>query len=155
MDTGAKNVAFPPSAPAKAANGGPPPSPANGATTPTRERRTSASHQFFPFRLVSKRHRTVSAASVDAVDGTVGGNSTILTSPAGSTRSPTPKLPAPQRDPVQATNEWRIKEDADLRDAPKPRRKRPGVTFEGYESDHPHAQRNKPAYHTRPSRPSR
>lgn len=87
------------------------------------------------------------------------GNSTILTSPAGSTRSPTPKLPPPQRDPVQATNDWLAVEEAAqkvLKDTGKSRRKRPGVTFEGYESDHPHATRNKVPYHARASgRPSR
>lgn len=33
---------------------------------------------FTPFRLLSKRHRTVSSASVDAVDGTVVSYSHLL-----------------------------------------------------------------------------
>ncbi|KAA1474936.1 hypothetical protein DENSPDRAFT_804984 [Dentipellis sp. KUC8613] len=102
----------------------------------------------FGFRLLSKRNRTMSAASAEAVDGTVGGASTVITSPAGSTRSPTPKLPPPQRDPVQATQDWRNREEAEIRDRGSHRRRRPGVTFEAYE-DHPQAEKNKPSYASR------
>ena len=135
-----------------------------------RERKTSGSYGFGPFRLLSKRHRTVSAASAEAVDGTnavsvrlliiftfrerelirlavlVYQASTIITSPAGSTRSPTPGLPPPQRDPVQAAGDWRNQEEEKARHRGGARRRRPGVTFEGYESDHPQAEQHKQGY---------
>ncbi|KAI0065433.1 hypothetical protein BV25DRAFT_1821837 [Artomyces pyxidatus] len=113
---------------------------------PSADKRSAAQNPFAPFRLLSgKRHRTMSGASAEAVDGTNAGASTVLTSPAGSTRSPTPKL---QRDPVQAAHEWRNKEEAVDRDRGKMRRRRPGVHFEGYE-DHPQAERHKPNYASR------
>ncbi|TFY81766.1 hypothetical protein EWM64_g2247 [Hericium alpestre] len=111
------------------------------------EKKSSAANPFSAFRLLSKRNRTISAASVEAADGTHGGASTVITSPAGSTRSPTPKLYPPSRDPVQATYDWRNREEAELHARGAHRRRRPGVTFEGqYIEDHPYAQRNKPSY---------
>ena len=71
--------------------------------------------------------------------------STVLTSPANSTRSPTPKLLPPQRDPQQATYAWRNKEEAETLQRGKARRRRPGVHFEGYE-DHPQAERHRVNY---------
>ncbi|THH14337.1 hypothetical protein EW146_g5968, partial [Bondarzewia mesenterica] len=112
---------------------------------PPRERKTSGSYGFGPFRLLSKRHRTMSGASAEAVDGT-NAASTVLTSPAGSTRSPTPGLPPPQRDPIQAAYDWRNKEEEKLRERGTGRRRRPGVTFEGYESDHPQAEQHRQNY---------
>jgi hypothetical protein len=72
----------------------------------------------------------------------------VLTSPANSTRSPTPKLLPPQRDPQQATYAWRNKEEAEAIQRGKVRRRRPGVHFEGYE-DHPQADRHRQKYATR------
>ncbi|KAI0256771.1 hypothetical protein BJV78DRAFT_1106243, partial [Lactifluus subvellereus] len=99
-------------------------------------------------RFVSKRYRTTSGASAEAVDGTNAGASTVLTSPANSTRSPTPKLLPPQRDPQQATHAWRNKEEAEARQRGNARRRRPGVHFEGYE-DHPQAEHHRVTYAVR------
>ncbi|KAI0318631.1 hypothetical protein OF83DRAFT_1056517 [Amylostereum chailletii] len=119
--------------------------PPTSVPLPNPERKGGATN-FAPFRLLSKRHRTMSGASAEAVDGTNAGGSTVLTSPANSTRSPTPKLPPPQRDPVQATQDWRNKEEADTRGRGTARRRRPGVTFEGYAEDHPQAEQYKLSY---------
>ncbi|KAH9951926.1 hypothetical protein B0H21DRAFT_714886 [Amylocystis lapponica] len=83
---------------------------------------------FTPFRLLSKRHRTVSSASVDAVDGTVA--NTVITG-ADSTRSSTAGRPSPPlRDPVIAAQEWRNREEAELAGRGTYRRRRPGVVFD-------------------------
>ncbi|KZT67714.1 hypothetical protein DAEQUDRAFT_377805 [Daedalea quercina L-15889] len=93
--------------------------PTSGGRSPTK--------MFSPFRLLSKRHRTVSAASVEAVDGTVANTVTG----ADSTRSSTAgRLSPPLRDPQAATQEWRSREAADLADRGTGRRRRPGVTFD-------------------------
>ncbi|GBE81992.1 hypothetical protein SCP_0403680 [Sparassis crispa] len=90
--------------------------------------RRSPSKTFTPFRLLSKRHRTVSAASVEAVDGTV--VNTVLTG-GESTRSSTVGRPSPPlRDPLVAAQEWRNKEEANQLDRGTWRRRRPGVTFD-------------------------
>ncbi len=132
----------------------------------TEEKFSSAPNAYAPFRIISKRYRTMSGASAEAVDGTNAGvcltfsiffngltfddlqASTVLTSPANSTRSPTPKLVPPQRDPQQATYAWRNKEEAERLQRGNPRRRRPGVHFEGYE-DHPQAERHRYKYATR------
>jgi hypothetical protein len=72
----------------------------------------------------------------------------VLTSPANSTRSPTPKLLPPQRDSQQATYAWRNREEAEAQQRGNARRRRPGVHFESYE-DHPQAERHKVNYPTR------
>ena len=72
----------------------------------------------------------------------------MLTSPANSTRSPTPKLLPPQQDPQQATRAWREKEEAETRQRGNARRRRPGVHFEGYE-DHPQAEHHRVTYAVR------
>lgn len=127
----------------------PPPTPMAPPPTPLarfEERLSTAPNAFASFRIVTpKRHRTMSGLSAEAVDGTNAGASTVLTSPANSTRSPTPKLIPPQRDPQQATFAWRNKEEAETRQRGKARRRRPGVHFEGYE-DHPQAERHKVNY---------
>ncbi|KAI0302107.1 hypothetical protein BC826DRAFT_894491, partial [Russula brevipes] len=99
------------------------------------------------FRIPSKRYRTMSGASAEAVDGTNAGAS-VLTSPANSTRSPTPKLLPPQRDSQQATHAWRNREEAEAQQRGNARRRRPGVHFESYE-DHPQAERHRVNYSTR------
>ncbi|EGN95427.1 hypothetical protein SERLA73DRAFT_186413, partial [Serpula lacrymans var. lacrymans S7.3] len=78
------------------------------AHTP-RERKDSASKVFSPFKfLTSKRHQTVSAASLEAMDGTA--SNTAVGSPTQSTASQIPPVPLltppPLRDPIQATHEW-------------------------------------------------
>ncbi|KDQ60694.1 hypothetical protein JAAARDRAFT_31669 [Jaapia argillacea MUCL 33604] len=82
--------------------------------------------------LNPKRYRTVSSASVEAVDGTA--NNTVLNSPTASTLSVNPPIPPiPSRDPILATTEWRNKaEEQQSRGAG--RRPRPGVTFEEVEN---------------------
>ncbi|KAI0273702.1 hypothetical protein BC834DRAFT_223346 [Gloeopeniophorella convolvens] len=109
---------------------------------------SAAPNAFASFRIVSKRYRTMSGASAEALDGTNAGASTVLTSPANSTRSPTPKLIPPQRDPQQATYAWRNREEAQVRERGAARRRRPGVHFEGYD-DHPQAERHRLNYASR------
>lgn len=95
---------------------------------PATGRKSPGSKMFTPFRLLSKRHRTVSVASVEAVDGTVA--NTVITG-ASSTRSSTAgRLSPPLRDPVIAAQEWRNREEADQMYRGTLRRRRPGVTFE-------------------------
>ncbi|KAF8503490.1 hypothetical protein F5888DRAFT_993249, partial [Russula emetica] len=124
------------------------PAPAPSFAGATEEKFSSAPTAFASFRVISKRYRTMSGASADAVDGTNAGASTVLTSPANSTRSPTPKLLPPQRDPQQATYAWRNREEAEALQRGNARRRRPGVHFEGYE-DHPQAERHRYKYATR------
>ncbi|KAL5532759.1 hypothetical protein ACEPAF_4533 [Sanghuangporus sanghuang] len=85
-----------------------------------------------PFRLFSsksRRYRTMSAASMEAVDGTA--NNTVVGSPTSSRRSPTPSGPLTPsvRDPIEAAQAWRDNEEVFL-DAGSHRRRRPGVTFD-------------------------
>ncbi|KAI0362226.1 hypothetical protein OH77DRAFT_1491666 [Trametes cingulata] len=83
---------------------------------------------FTPFRLLSRRHRTVSAASVEAVDGTV--INAMLTG-GDSTRSSTAGRPSPPlRDPMTAAQEWRNREEHEQQVRGTLRRRRPGVTFD-------------------------
>ncbi|TBU50890.1 hypothetical protein BD309DRAFT_985504 [Dichomitus squalens] len=88
----------------------------------------SSGKMFTPFRLLSKRHHTVSTASVEAVDGTV--INAMLTG-GDSTRSSTAGRPSPPlRDPLQAAQDWRTREEWLQQDRGKLRRRRPGVTFD-------------------------
>ncbi|KAL5489919.1 hypothetical protein ACEPAI_4751 [Sanghuangporus weigelae] len=85
-----------------------------------------------PFRLFSsksRRYRTMSAASMEAVDGTA--NNTVVGSPTSSRRSPTPSGPLTPsvRDPIEAAQSWRDNEEVFL-DPGSQRRRRPGVTFD-------------------------
>ncbi|KAL5529606.1 hypothetical protein ACEPAG_5591 [Sanghuangporus baumii] len=85
-----------------------------------------------PFRLFSsksRRYRTMSAASMEAVDGTA--NNTVVGSPTSSRRSPTPSGPLTPsvRDPIEAAQTWRDNEEVFL-DPGSQRRRRPGVTFD-------------------------
>ncbi|KAI1795769.1 hypothetical protein LXA43DRAFT_989480 [Ganoderma leucocontextum] len=90
--------------------------------------RNSNGKMFTPFRLLSKRHRTVSTASVDAVDGTV--INAMLTG-GDSTRSSTAGRPSPPlRDPMTAAQEWRNQEEVVQQVRGTLRRRRPGVTFD-------------------------
>ncbi|KAF9792790.1 hypothetical protein BJ322DRAFT_77079 [Thelephora terrestris] len=82
---------------------------------------------FHPWKLLSKRHRTVSTASMDALDGTM----VSLTTPDESVRSSaTSGLYPPLRDPVEAAQEWRNQEEIEFHDRGTGRRSRPGVTIE-------------------------
>ncbi|KAF8509280.1 hypothetical protein JB92DRAFT_542897 [Gautieria morchelliformis] len=85
---------------------------------------------FSPFKLFSKRHRTVSSASLDVLDGTAA--NTVMNSPASSMRADTPGVPPspPLRDAILATQEWRNKEATELFVSGRKRRHRPGVTFD-------------------------
>ncbi|KAI0647153.1 hypothetical protein C8Q79DRAFT_607604 [Trametes meyenii] len=117
----------------------PPPQPQRGpsshkvpiaAPTPVSAsgRRSPNGKMFTPFRLLSRRHRTVSAASVEAVDGTV--INAMLTG-GSSTRSSTAGRPSPPlRDPMTAAQEWRNKEENEQQGRGTVRRRRPGVTFD-------------------------
>ncbi|TFK85944.1 hypothetical protein K466DRAFT_493774 [Polyporus arcularius HHB13444] len=92
--------------------------------------RTANGKVFTPFRLLSKRHHTVSTASVDAVDGTVVSINAMLTG-GDSTRSSTAGRPSPPlRDPMTAAQEWRNKEENEQYGRGTLRRRRPGVTFD-------------------------
>jgi len=92
------------------------------------ERSSQKSKIFTPFRyLTTKRNRTVSLVSVEAQDGTA--PSTVVGSPTASMLSQAPFQPPPVRDPMQATEEWRHKED-ETYSSGKPRIQRPGVVFD-------------------------
>lgn len=81
--------------------------------------------------LHTKRDRTVSHASVEAQDGlTQTATNTVLGSPTQSSRSQTPFAPPPIRDPLVATQEWRNREEAEMRSSAKERRQRPGIVFD-------------------------
>ncbi|KAI0636863.1 hypothetical protein C8Q77DRAFT_1189512 [Trametes polyzona] len=97
-------------------------------------RRSPNGKMFTPFRLLSRRHHTVSTASVDAVDGTV--INAMLTG-GDSTRSSTAGRPSPPlRDPMTAAQEWRNREEYEQQVRGTVRRRRPGVTFEVNEDVH-------------------
>ncbi|KAF8797957.1 hypothetical protein BYT27DRAFT_7123644 [Phlegmacium glaucopus] len=93
------------------------------------ERISQKSKVFTPFRyLTTKRKRTVSLVSVEAQDGTA--PSTVVGSPTASMHSQAPFQPPPVRDAMQATKEWRNKEEAEAHPNGKLRRQRPGVVFD-------------------------
>ena len=116
--------------------------------------RNATGKMFTPFRLLSRRHRTVSTASVDAVDGTVVSTALSLLVPPhrvltwhltlqinamltggdstrNSTRSSTAGRPSPPlRDPLMAAQEWRNLEENEQQGRGTLRRRRPGVTFD-------------------------
>ncbi|KAI8998540.1 hypothetical protein BD414DRAFT_575055 [Trametes punicea] len=99
----------------------PTPVPLSGERSPTGK-------MFTPFRLLSRKHRTVSAASVEAVEGTV--INAMLTG-GDSTRSSTAGRPSPPlRDPLMAAQEWRNREEQQQETRGTARRRRPGVTFD-------------------------
>jgi len=78
--------------------------------------------------LHTKRNRTVSHASVEAQDGqTQTATNTVVGSPTQSNRSQ-PFAPPPVRDPQLAAQEWRNREEAEMRSRAK--RRRPGVVFD-------------------------
>ncbi|KAK0197189.1 hypothetical protein F5146DRAFT_1014451 [Armillaria mellea] len=84
---------------------------------------------FTPFKLLSaasRRHRTVSAASAEAVNGTA--PNTVVGSPTASMHSQTPLQVPPARDPMVATREWREQNADSYRKSGK--KNRPGVVFE-------------------------
>ncbi|KAH8833815.1 hypothetical protein DL96DRAFT_1810201 [Flagelloscypha sp. PMI_526] len=86
---------------------------------------------FTPFKyLTTKRNRTMSAASVEAVDGTA--NNTVGSPTASMHSTQNPPQPPPLRDPQQATWEWRDRGEADAlaRHDLRKGRFRPGVVFD-------------------------
>ncbi|CDO71227.1 hypothetical protein BN946_scf184863.g23 [Trametes cinnabarina] len=90
--------------------------------------RSPTGKMYTPFRLLSKKRRTVSAASVEAVEGTV---LTAMLTGGDSTRSSTVGRPSPPlRDPLAAAYEWRNREEHDQQLRGTGRRRRPGVTFD-------------------------
>ncbi|KAG6814325.1 hypothetical protein H0H92_013450 [Tricholoma furcatifolium] len=105
---------------------------------------TNQNKVFTPFRyLTTKRNRRVSAASLEAQDGTA--SNTIMGSPTASmhsTQPPTIHSP-PLRDVFAATQEWRHMEAAEMRELTggKLRRARPGVVFDVAEN--PNEERRK------------
>ncbi|EIN07485.1 hypothetical protein PUNSTDRAFT_136165 [Punctularia strigosozonata HHB-11173 SS5] len=102
---------------------------------PSTEKRSPAGKTFKPnFRfLAPKRHRTMSAASLEAMDGTaLNGLSTHPSmSTLTSTMLTTSVQPLPTRDPLNAAEEWRNNGETSLRGRGSgTRRVRPGVTFD-------------------------
>ncbi|KAG7452588.1 uncharacterized protein BT62DRAFT_925150 [Guyanagaster necrorhizus] len=96
---------------------------------PNASRKSPAKTNFTPFKLLaaaSKRNRTVSAASAEAVDGTA--PNTVVGSPTASMHSQTPLQVPPPRDPMVATREWREQNADSYRKNGK--KNRPGVVFE-------------------------
>lgn len=101
---------------------------------------------FHPWKLLSKRHRTMSTASMDALDGTMVRQllnhlhglflisffvQVSLTTPDESVRSSaTSGLYPSLRDPLEAAQEWRNQEEMEYHDRGTSRRRRPGVTFD-------------------------
>ena len=109
-----------------------------------KEKESTAPNPFAGSFLIesTKRHRTLSDASAEAVDGTDAGLSTMAaTYPTNSTQPGSP-IRLPQRDPLQAVYAWRNREQGKTLQRAKARRQRPGVHFEGYE-DHPQAGRHR------------
>ncbi|KAG6854634.1 hypothetical protein C0991_004236 [Blastosporella zonata] len=107
--------------------------------------RKSPNKVFTPFRYLStKRNRRVSAASLEAQDGTA--PNTVIGSPTASMHSsqPPPMQSPPLRDVFVATQEWRHTEAAEVREVTggKLRRARPGVVFDVAE-DHTEEKRRK------------
>ncbi|KAF9053592.1 hypothetical protein BDZ89DRAFT_1056176 [Hymenopellis radicata] len=92
------------------------------------------SSSFTPFKyLSSKRHRTVSGASLEALHGTA--TNTVVGSPTASMLSSNPAPPPPVRDPVVAAREWSNAESSHRRNG-KLKVRRPGVVFE-LKDEHP------------------
>jgi hypothetical protein len=101
---------------------------------------------FHPWKLLSKKNRTMSTASMDALDGTMVRQlsncsrrlclisfltQVSLSTPDESVRSSaTSGLYPPTRDPVEAAQEWRNQEELYFHDRGTARRRRPGVTFD-------------------------
>ncbi|KAJ3883701.1 hypothetical protein F5051DRAFT_390717 [Lentinula edodes] len=103
---------------------------------PTVSERKSPNHKVFtPFRyLTTKRNRTMSAASVEAVDGTA--PNTVVGSPTASMNSSQPPIqPPPMRDTQQATHEWRERKESETRNN-RYRVLRPGVVFDVPQDPH-------------------
>ena len=112
--------------------------------------------RFHSVRVKTKRYRTMSSASVEALDGTAVGssrnharretnvillvylqNNTVVGSPTSSMRSQaTGPLTPPLRDAVEAAKEWR-NIDRNFMDRGASRRRRPGVTFDVMDEDVP------------------
>ncbi|KAF9005581.1 hypothetical protein BDQ17DRAFT_1353412 [Cyathus striatus] len=107
----------------------------------------SAKRVFNPFsNLISKRNRTMSAASLEAQDGTA---TNTVGSPTASMHSQTPMPPPPPRiDPIVSTGKW-IASESRTHTRDKPRRPRPGVVF-----DVPHEPKDDKETH-RPRRPKK
>ncbi|KAG5646660.1 hypothetical protein DXG03_002650 [Asterophora parasitica] len=128
------------------------PIPINPSTTP--DRMSPNSKPFTPFRyLTQKRNRTMSAASLEAQDGTA--PNTVVGSPTASMHSTQPPIqPPPLRDPFIATQEWRKQEAAEIREVAtgKWRRARPGVVFD-VEEDPRDDQKRRPVPRVKPSTP--
>ncbi|KAJ6630725.1 hypothetical protein B0H10DRAFT_1774007 [Mycena sp. CBHHK59/15] len=123
----------------------PPPIVVPNPALPITERKSPNSRVFTPFRyLTSKRHRTISTASMDAVDGTAA--NTVMGSPTASMQSSQmPTQSPPQRDPRVATQDWMLQEEYDLRASGKQRRLRPGVVFDVAEDPLEETKRSRPA----------
>ncbi|EKM55553.1 uncharacterized protein PHACADRAFT_209070 [Phanerochaete carnosa HHB-10118-sp] len=85
---------------------------------------------FTPFRLITKRHRTVSAASNEADHGTQATSTIIGGESARSSTAGRLSPPIPLRDPKAATEVWINQEEAELMDRGTWRRRRPGVVFD-------------------------
>ncbi|KAG5653978.1 hypothetical protein H0H81_008846 [Sphagnurus paluster] len=122
---------------------------------PRSDRKSPNAKVFTPFRyLTSKRNRTMSAASLEAQDGTA--PNTVVGSPTASMHSTQPPIhPPPLRDAFVATQEWRKLEAAEVRKAAggKMRRARPGVVFDVAEDPRDDRKR-RPAPRSKPRRPS-
>jgi hypothetical protein len=120
----------------------PPPITVPGQPIPISGRKSPNSKVFTPFRyLTTRRNRTVSAASAEAVMGTAVSKvpkyviltselheqtNTVVGSPTASMHSQNPLQPPPVRDPARATQQWR----EDLGIGPKDKIQRPGVVFD-------------------------
>jgi len=91
--------------------------------------------------ISSKKFRTVSIASLEAMDGTA--NNTTVGSPTSSRMSPTPGVMTPPlQDPYEATATWLNNEEKELEDRGAVRRRRPGVTFDLTDDDTPKSRGN-------------
>ncbi|KAG7092328.1 hypothetical protein E1B28_008689 [Marasmius oreades] len=91
-------------------------------------RKSPNAKPFTPFRYLStKRNRTMSATSLEAVNGTA---PNTVGSPTASMHSSQPPFhPPTRRDPYLATQEWRDRDHASLR-GDKLKVQRPGVVFD-------------------------
>ncbi|KAF9069920.1 hypothetical protein BDP27DRAFT_1221861 [Rhodocollybia butyracea] len=125
-------------------------------SVPITERKSPNHKVFTPFRyLNTKRNRTVSAASVEAVDGTaVSLPNTVVGSPTASMNSSQPPiLPPPVRDTQQATYEWRERKESETRNN-RSRVLRPGVVFDVPQDPHQDKQNLRYVKTSRSTRPS-
>lgn len=100
--------------------------PAVVPTQPQASSRPKTPKVFSPLKLFSKRNRTMSTASIDALDGTT---TTVMNSPSSSAPDivGTPYSP-PVRDALLAAQEWRDNAANQLMRNKRPHR--PGVTFD-------------------------